>query len=110
MKIKATGSWVIELISTSQKEDSILRATWRAGHVHFVCKAIRPNRKTGRAHLVLSPSLFAWVMVQDDRFYDVAKSVTLGAGYPWTDPRTGEKHMPKKATRRIPRKARRRKQ
>lgn len=26
--------------------------------------------------------------------YDVAKEVTLGAGFPWTDPRTLETHQP----------------
>lgn len=37
--------------------------------------------------------------------YDIARQITLDAGMPWTDPRTGKTHQPpKKAKRRKARK------
>jgi hypothetical protein len=33
-------------------------------------------------------------MREDPRLYEIAKRITLQAGYPWTDPRTGETFHP----------------
>jgi hypothetical protein len=34
--------------------------------------------------------------LEHPRIYEIAKQITLDAGFPWTDPRTGVTHKPKK--------------
>lgn len=60
MKVKTIGNWEFLLTPESLHEAHLLRDTYAAGHVHFVCKAFMPYKKGQRASLLLTPSMVRW--------------------------------------------------
>jgi hypothetical protein len=65
MKIRIVGEWEFLLIPEGKTEEGILQRVWDGRHVHFVCKAMVPTRRTKKRRkivnrLLLTPSLQRW--------------------------------------------------